>query len=79
MAINGECLLEGEPLHKVVSLEAHSRAILLSLIGLIVAILGLGLAVIPSIAMERAIPNPFENQSAFQTSMLRMTMKMSAR
>ena len=51
----------------VVETECHAalkkppqRTILLNAIGLILGIVGLGLAVFPSIVLERPIPNPFE-------------------
>lgn len=45
--------------------NSHSRrspSMRLSLLGLILAVIGLGLAVVPSLATERALPNPFESK-----------------
>ena len=46
--------------------DGRSPSMRLSLLGLILAVLGLSLAVIPSIATERGLPNPFESKEEAQ-------------
>jgi hypothetical protein len=41
------------------SSSPRNRAMLLSIVGLIAGVIALGLATIPAIAFERALPNPF--------------------
>ncbi|WP_157605867.1 hypothetical protein [Schlesneria paludicola] len=44
------------------SRERRSSSMRLSFLGLVLAVVGLGLAVIPSLATERVLPNPFESK-----------------
>jgi hypothetical protein len=46
--------------------NTRSRGMLLSLIGLIAGLLALALVLIPSIALERPLPNPFETPEEAQ-------------
>ena len=51
------------------SMGQFIRRIPLGFYGLVVGVLGLGLAVIPSIAMQRPLPNPFETPEQAQRRM----------